>query len=287
MSKNTEKSSEGEMTFFEHIDALRPHLVRGASALFVIMIAAFLGKKYIIDGILMAPKSPDFITNRWLCNISRGLMGNENLCINNIQFNMINTALGGQFNLHMQVSLAVAIVIGIPYFLWEIWRFISPALTSFERHKSRMFVLYVSLCFFTGLLFGYFLIVPLSISFLYNYTASASIVNMIDIKSYLSTVLQVSLACAAVFQLPLLIYFLARMGIVNAAFLRKYRRHAIVLLAILSAIITPPDILSLFLVMVPLYALYEFSIVIAAKVERKKAKEEADDLALMSTRDDG
>jgi len=280
MSDKTEKSSDdGEMTFFEHIDALRPHLLRGALALVVTMVAAFLAKKYIIDMVLMGPKSPDFPTNRLLCRLSRIISGDDSLCINKLQFNMINTALGGQFNLHMQVSLATGLAVAIPYLLWELWRFVMPALTPNERAKSRMFVFYVSLCFFTGLLFGYFMIVPLSINFLYGYTASVDIVNMIDVKSYLSTVLQVSIMCAIIFQLPLLIYFLSRIGLVSVAFLKKYRRHAILILTVLCAIITPPDLFSLMLVVVPLYGLYELSIFLSARVGRKKEKLEKTEVA--------
>jgi len=264
------------MTFFEHIDALRPHLIRVVLALLVMMIAAFVGSKFILDGVLMAPASPDFFTNRILCNISHSLFNSETLCINQLQLNVTNFELGGQFNLNMQVSLVCALVVGIPYFVWEIWRFISPALTEKERGKSRMFVFYVSLCFFVGLAFGYYVIVPLAVNFLASWQASEMIQNMFSIKSYISSVLSVSLACAVVFQLPLLIYFLARIGVITSDFLRKYRRYAIVLLLILSAFITPPDILSLFLVMIPLYSLYELSIVLAARVEKKKAKEEAE-----------
>ena len=172
--------------------------------------------------------------------------------------------------------MVTGVVLAVPYLLWELWRFVAPALTDYERYKSRMFVFYVSLCFFTGLLFGYFLIVPLSINFLAGYQASPDIANMIDVKSYLSMVLTVSVSCAIVFQLPLLIYFLARMGLVTAAFLRKNRRYAIVILTIISAVITPPDVFSLFLVIVPLYSLYEVSILLAARVERAKAREEAE-----------
>lgn len=275
MATNKEKSSDTEMTFFEHVEALRPHLVRGVMALIVIMVAAFVGHTFLIDKVLMGPASPEFITNRWLCQLSHWLMNNDTLCINQVRFNIVNTSLAGQFNLTMTVSLVTAIVVAVPYLLWEIWRFVSPALTGFERHRSRMFVLYVSLCFFIGLCFGYYLIVPLSINFLAGFTASPEITNMIDIRSYLSTVLSVSLACAVVFQLPLLIYFLARMGLITSAFLKKYRRHAIVLLAILSAIITPPDLFSLILVIIPLYGLYEYSIFVATKVEKKKARDEA------------
>ena len=269
MTDKQEKSSDNEMTFFEHIDALRPHLVRGFSALFIIMIVAFVAKKFIIDMVLMGPQSPDFPTNRWLCELSHRLFGDDTLCINHIKLNMVNTALGGQFNLHMQVSMVTGVVLAVPYLLWEIWRFVAPALTSYERYKSRMFVFYVSVCFFCGLLFGYFLIVPLSINFFAGYQASADITNMIDVRSYLTTVLTVSVACAAVFQLPLLIYYLTQMGIVTAAFLRKYRRHAIILLTIVSAVITPPDLFSLVLVILPLYSLYELSIFLARHVERK------------------
>lgn len=279
MAEDMEKSSEGEMTFFEHVEALRPHLVRGVLALLIVMVAAFLGKKFVIDLILMGPQSPDFITNRLLCDISHWLLNDNTLCINQVKFNMVNTSLAGQFNLHMQVALVTAIVVAVPYLLWEIWRFVLPALTPYERRKSRMFVVYVSLCFFIGLCFGYFLIVPLSINFLAGYQASPDITNMIDVRSYLSTVLTVSLACAVVFQLPLLIYFLARMSLITSAFLKRYRRHAIVVLAILSAIITPPDLFSLVLVVIPLYGLYEYSIVVAKGVERRRAQAEAEEMA--------
>lgn len=276
MSDKREKSSDTEMTFFEHIEALRPHLVRGVMALVVVMIAAFIGKKYIIDWVLMGPQSPNFPTNRWLCDLSHWIFGDSRICINQVKINMVNTALAGQFNLHMQVAFATAVAVAVPYLLWELWRFVVPALTPRERQKSRMFVFYVSLCFFSGLAFGYFLIAPLSISFFAGYQASSDITNMIDIRSYLTTVLSVSIACAVVFQLPLLVYFLARMGLITASFLKRYRRHALVLLLVISAIITPPDIFSLFLVVVPLYGLYEFSILLAARVERKMAREEAE-----------
>lgn len=276
MSDTPEKPSGSEMTFFEHIEALRPHLMRASMALLVMIVAAFVGKAFIIDVLLMGPQSADFPTNKFFCYMSHVLTNGDSLCINNLHFNLYNTALGGQFNLHMQVALVSAIAVAVPYLLWEVWRFISPALTPYERRKSRMFVLYGSLCFFAGLSFGYFVIAPLSVNFLSTYQASSEISNIIDIKSYLSTVINVSMACAVVFQLPLLVYFLARMGIVTSAFLRKYRRHAIILLAILSAIITPPDLFSLFLVILPLYGLYEYSIVLADKVEKKKAKDEAE-----------
>ncbi len=273
-----QKSSEStEMTFFEHIEELRPHLMRGVLALLIMMVAAFLGKAFIIDTLLMGPQSPDFPTNRFFCWISHQLIGNDTLCINQLEFNMINTSLAGQFNLHMQVALVSALVVAIPYLLWEIWRFVVPGLTPKERKRSRLFVLYVSICFFVGLCFGYYLIVPLSINFLSSYSASMEIVNMIDVKSYLSTVLTVSIVCAVLFQLPLLVYYATRMGLISSSFLKRYRRHALVLLSVLSAIITPPDLFSLVLVILPLYGLYEFSIWLSQRVEKQEGREEERD----------
>lgn len=285
-SKDTEPS---EMTFFEHLDALRPHLVRGAMAIVIVGLVAFFCKSLIIDTILFGPKSPDFPTNRmlvwagaewaqvaaWL-NDTLGTSFDSDpgaFSIGADRFSVINTSLAGQFNLHMKISLVAGIALAMPYVLWEFWRFVRPALTPQEISGTNWFVLCVSLCFFTGLLFGYFIMVPLSINFFANYQASAEIVNMIDIGDYLSTVIVVSMACAFMFELPLLIYFLTRMGIVSAGFLRRYRRHAFVILLVIAAIITPPDIFSLVLVILPLYGLYELSIKLAARIERKQSRE--------------
>ncbi len=265
-----EKKSSDEMTFFEHIDALRPHLVRGGLSVAVIMVAAFMAKDFIIDTVLFGPRNPGFPTNRFL-NYLGEEWGLEALRVNMVPMNVVNTSMAGQFNLHIKVSLITALALAVPYILWELWQFIRPALRPAERRGSRMFVTYVSLCFFAGLLFGYYIIAPLTVNFLSNYTASEQITNMIDVNSYLSTVVNVSLACGAVFQLPLLVYFLARMGILTSGFMRQYRRHAIMVLAVFSAIITPPDVLSMILVSIPLYLLYEYSIHIAARVERKTA----------------
>ncbi len=262
------------MTFFEHFEALRPHLIRSGIALFFLLIFAFLGKDFVIDTVLFGPQSADFPTNRFLSYLAT-VTGIEALQINQLQLELINTAMAGQFNLHLRISLITAFVLVTPYMLWELWQFVKPALTATERRGSTRFVGYVSLCFFIGLLFGYFVIVPLSINFLSGYTASTRITNLIDIQSYLATVINVSLASAIVFELPLLIYFLARMGIVTSAFLKRYRRHTIVVLAIFSAIITPPDVFSLILVLIPLYALYEYGIRLAAKVERQTARRQA------------
>ena len=288
MAKQRKESSDTEMTFFEHLDDLRPHLVRAVLALVVIAVVAFIFKGFIIDTLLFAPKSPDFPTNRWLCNMGYsladfvawfgGVFGAEwtmdptVLCINEADFNLINNKLVGQFNLHIKVAMVTGLVLAIPYLLWEIWQFVKPALTAKERKGTRMFVLYVSLGFFTGLLFGYFIITPLSLHFFINYMASDNIVNLIDIGSYFSQVIGISLGSAVIFQLPLLIYFLTRIGLITPAFLRKYRRHAVILLACVAAIITPPDVFSMILVVLPLMLLYEVSIFLTKKTARKHQK---------------
>ncbi len=264
-----DKPSAQEMTFLEHLDSLRPHLLRGAAALLVASAAAFLCKGFVVDTLLMGPQSPDFPTNRffaWLSDVA----GAAELKINGSPINIINTSLGGQFGLHLSVSLWAGMSIALPYILWELWRFVSPALTPGERKGSNKAVMYISLCFFTGLAFGYFVIAPVSVDFLAGYVVSDSITNMIDVGSYLYTVLTVSMACGFVFLLPLLVWFLARMGIVTAPMMRRYRRHAIILLAVLSAAITPPDLFSMILVGLPLYLLYEYGIVIAERVGKRR-----------------
>ena len=276
--KHAEQESS-EMTFFEHLDALRPHLVRGALAIVIVGIAAFLCKHLIIDTVLFGPKNADFPTNRMLswigaewAHLAAWLNATFGSAFD--RFQVINTSLAGQFNLHMKISLMAGIALAMPYVLWEFWRFVRPALTPREIAGTRWFVASVSLCFFAGLLFGYFIMAPLSINFFANYQVSPEITNMIDIGDYLSTVILVSMACAFLFELPLLIYFLTRMGLVSAAFLKRYRRHAFVVLLIISAIITPPDIFSLILVVAPLYGLYELSIRLAARIERRRLREE-------------
>lgn len=272
------------MTFYEHLDALRPHLVRSAVALFVFGLAAFLCKEWVVDTLLFGPRSADFPTNRFLewmggewhkaamwfddafgVSLPSSAVGMRDASDN---FRIINTSLSGQFNLHMKISFFAGLALAMPYVLWEFWRFVRPALTPREMKAARHFVFWVSACFFAGLLFGYFVMAPLSISFFANYQVSEHIVNLFDIGNYLSLVLTVLISCALMFELPLLIWFLARMGILSSELLCRYRRHAFVALLIVAAVITPPDVFSLLLVIVPFYGLYEWGIRLARHVER-------------------
>lgn len=259
-----------DMSFFEHLDALRPRLMRSAAALFVFMIAAFMAKDLLM-AIIMGPKSDWFPTNRFFAWLSE-VMNTDVLRINDRPMTLINTVMAGQFNLHLRLAFHTALLFTVPYMLWELWGFVKPALSASELRSSRLFVLYVTLCFFTGVAFGYFLLTPLSINFLANYTVSDDISNMIDIESYMSIVLNMSFVCGFVFLMPVLVGLLSEMGLLTASFMKRYRRHAIVILAVVSAVITPPDAMSMVLVMMPLYGLYELSISIAARGERRHLK---------------
>lgn len=268
----TNQGQDSEMSFGDHLEALRPHLVRSFGVLLLLIIVAFCLKHYLVDIVIFGPTLPSFPTNMWLAKLGESI-GVEELKINSEQIRLINTSLAGQFNLHIKISVVTAIIAAFPYLGWELWRFVKPALTEKELKGCRFFVGWLSLGFFAGVAFGYFIIAPLAINFLSNYSVSGSIENYIDISSYLSTVIDISIACAVVFQLPLMVYFLTRMGIMSSQFMARYRRHAFVALALLSALITPPDIFSMILILIPLYGLYEGSISLASRIEKKMGEE--------------
>jgi len=261
------------MSFFDHLDALRGHLFRAIVAVLVFAVVAFLFKRVIFDLIILAPKDPGFITNSLLCswaekfNISR-------LCINETPLNLINIKIAGQFITHIVISLISGFVIAFPYVVWEIWRFVSPALYKNERKKSRMMLLVTAILFFFGVLLGYFIIVPIAINFLNNYLVSESVSNTINLSSYISTMTSICFASGIIFELPVLSYLLTRIGLLTPSFMKKYRKHAIVAILILSAIITPPDMITQLLIGIPLFLLYEVSILISRLVMKRKAKEE-------------
>ena len=210
----------------------------------------------------MGPKSPDFITNELMYRLAEKT-GSEVLKINQEPVTLINTSMAGQFNMHLLTAFYVALIVAIPYLLFELWLFVRPALTISERRSSTRFILYIVLCMAIGIAFGYFILAPLSVNFLTGYVVSSDISNMIDVSSYISLVANMVLVCAVIFELPVAVHFLSMTGLITAQFMKRYRRHAIVVLAIGAAIITPPDIMSMILVIIPLYLLYELSIKIA------------------------
>jgi sec-independent protein translocase protein TatC len=282
--KNKGKNLEGEMSFFEHLEALRWHLVRSALAILVLAIFAFAFYHELFDGIVMAPGNNHFYTYRKMCEFGEWLhslipwISAESLCVKDFQVKLISTELAGQFNLQLNSAIVIGITIGIPYILWEIWRFIRPALHQKERKAASGFVFYSSLLFALGVTFGYFIVTPLAVKFLATYSVSDSITNMFSIDSYISTVTMLTLASGIAFQLPIIVYILAYIGILTPKFMRKTRRYAVVIILILAAFITPtPDALSMCVVALPLLLLYELSILIAALVEKRKAKKEKEE----------
>ena len=267
---------QGEMSFLEHLEVLRWHLVRAVSSIFIFAIAAFLAKSFIFDTILLGPKSGDFWTYRMLCRLSDKFGLSDLLCITDIPFELINISMAGQFTTHIVVSIICGFIVSFPYIVFEVWRFIKPGLYEGERKYATGMVFYTSVLFMLGVLFGYYIIAPLSVNFLGSYRVSELIVNQIDLNSYFSTIATLVLASGIVFELPMLMYFLTKIGVVTPDSLRQYRKHAVVGVLILAAVITPPDVSSQVLVFFPLMFLYEVSILVSAFVLRKEEKANAD-----------
>lgn len=265
------QKNEHEMTFWEHFEELRWVLVRAVLAVIAGAIIAFIFYRLIFDGVVFAPMSPSFFTNRVLCEIAQKF-NTPMLCINTKPLDIININLAGQFTMHLIVSIYAGLIISFPFIIYQLWRFIKPALSPAERKNSRMAVLSVSLLFFVGILFGYYIIVPLTINFLGTYNISEGVTNTISLDSYIGSLTSVTLASGLVFELPILIIFLTRMGIVTPTFLKKYRKHSLVVIMVVAAIITPPDVISQVLVALPLYILYEVSILLSVRIRRKKVE---------------
>jgi sec-independent protein translocase protein TatC len=278
--KSKGKNLEGEMSFFEHLEALRWHLIRSAIAIVVFAIFAFAYYTEIFDGIVMAPTHKDFFTYRMMCHFGEWLhslinaISADGFCVTkDIKVNLLNTEVAGQFTLQINSAIVIGITLGVPYILWEIWKFVKPALHNKEKRSASGFVFYSSMLFLVGVLFGYYVVTPLAVKFLVGYTVSNSIVNMFSIDSYVSIVTMLTLASGLAFQLPIVVYILARLGVLTPQFMRRTRRYAIVIILIIAAIITPtPDALTMCVVACPLLLLYEVSIVVAAVVQRNKIK---------------
>jgi len=266
------KTTEGEMSFLEHLEVMRWHLLRSIAAIVILALVAFVFKEIVFDKIILAPKEPPFPTNRWLCQLGE-ILGLERICINQNPFTLQTVKMAEQFSMHIIVSLVAGMVIAFPYIFWEFWRFIIPALYDKERNTARGAVFFTSLLFILGVLFGYYIISPLSVNFLGNYKVSESVISAPTLRSYVQTITSVVLAAGLVFQLPILVYFLSKVGLVTPDFLKRYRRHSLVVIVTLSAIITPPDVFSQVLVALPLMVLYEIGIAISRRIMKQQDAE--------------
>ncbi|GAB3227561.1 twin-arginine translocase subunit TatC [Algoriphagus aestuariicola] len=275
LDQHQDEEEEG-MSFLDHLEALRFHLLRSIAAILVLSVIAFLAKSIVFGEIILGPSKVDFFTYRMLCKLGN-LMGISALCIDELPFTIQSRQMTGQFTMHMTSSIVVGFIAAFPYVFWEVWRFISPGLYDKEKNAARGAVAFVSLLFLLGAAFGYYVLSPLSINFLANYQLDPSILNEFDITSYVTTLTMLVLASAIMFQLPVVVYFLSMSGLVTSKMLKDYRRHSVVVILVLSAIITPPDVISQLLIAMPILVLYEVGIGIAKRLEKKRAVKRAEE----------
>lgn len=277
-SPKIEEGEQSEMSFLDHLEELRWHLVRSVIAIAFGGIFVFVYVKEIVDNIIIAPFSPDFPTNKYLVLINPSLHF-EKLDVTNPRFIAISPY--EQFLLAFTIAMFGGIVLVFPYLVWEIWRFIKPGLHDKEKNKLRGNVLVISFLFFIGLLFSYYVVAPFSVAFLSTFSLSDYAQNQWKIGEVVSLIIQLVLGGAVFFELPIVVYYLTKLGVVTPQFLRTYYRHAIVVLLIIAAIITPPDVISQILIFLPLLLLYQVSIWVSAVVVRNREKEEQAELKKM------
>lgn len=260
-----------DMSFIDHLEELRWHLMRSILAIGVITVAAFLLKGWVFDTLIFGPCKENFFTYRAFCQFAHQFNLGDALCFKPAKFTLINTEMSGQFTMHLQVAAVVGFIVAFPYVFWELWKFVEPGLQDDEKKYTKGIVVASSLLFFAGVCFGYYIITPFSINFLAGYYVSDTVANTISITSYIGTLTSIILAAGIMFELPMLVFFLAKMGLIYADWMRQYRRHAFVVILFIAAIITPPDVWSQVLVTIPVYMLYEAGVWVAAAVEKRDA----------------
>lgn len=261
-----------EMSFLDHLEDLRWHLLRSVIAILLAGVAAFVAKDFVFDVLLFGPKNNDFLTYRLLCQLSNFLGFDDSFCISELPFRIQSRTMAGQFSAHVWTSITLGFVIAFPYVIYQFWKFISPGLYTYERKTASGFIGVSSLLFFMGVLFGYYVVTPLSVRFLGTYTVSSEVFNDFDLSSYTALIRASVLASGLIFELPILIYFLTKVGLVTPELMRKYRKISLVLVMFLSAVITPPDVASQIIVAIPVLILYELSIFISKRVIKSMKK---------------
>lgn len=275
--KKREKEQAGEMTFIDHLEQLRWHLIRSVIAVVVGAVVVLIYANQIVDDILMAPTRANFISSKWLCSLGHKINIGDTLCFPPVNASFLENTMTGQFISYFTLGFIGGFIIAFPYIFWEFWKFVKPALSPKELKKTRGIIIWVSLLFFTGVAFGYFILTPFMVNFYFNFKLSPQIVIMPSFSDYLENLIYTTVGIGVLFQMPLLVMVLARIGILTAKFLRKYRRHAFVIIVIAAAIITPStDPFSLTIVTIPLYLLFEASIIVASRINKSQEKEKAE-----------
>lgn len=267
-----EKKNLNEMSFLDHLEELRWLLVRSTIAILIMATITFFFSDYIFDVIIFGPTNPNFVTYRFFCDLSHQLGFAESICVTDMPFIIQNTDMEGQVTMLVWTCITAGFILAFPYILWELWKFISPALYQTEKKHAKLFIFVSSLLFFMGVLFGYFVIVPMSVNFFATFKVSEVIKNEFNIQSYVGMIKTSVIACGLFFELPIIIYFLTKLGLVTASFLRKYRKYAVVIVLIVAAIVTPPDVVSQVIVSIPMLLIYEASIIISAIVIKNQNK---------------
>jgi sec-independent protein translocase protein TatC len=277
--KKRDKAPKGEMSFIDHLEDLRWHLIRSVIAVVIGAVVVLIFTKDIVDGVLMAPTRANFISSRWLCSLGHSIGIGNTLCFPAVDAKFLENTMTGQFISYFTMGFIGGFVIAFPYIFWEFWRFVKPALSEKELKKTRGIIFWVSFLFFLGVAFGYFILTPFMVNFYFNFKLSEQIVIMPSFSDYLENLIYTTVGIGVLFQMPLLVMLLARIGILRASFLRKYRRHAIVIIVIAAAIITPStDPFSLTIVTIPLYILFEASVALASRINKDQDKQrEAED----------
>ena len=273
--KNNEERAE--MSFIEHLEVLRGHLFRSALAIAAGAIVFIVYNTFFVREVLMGPTHADFPTYKWLCKLGHAIGLGDNMCMKDIGLKMQSTSVSGQFSMYFTLIFVGGIIVAFPYIFWEFWRFIKPALTKKELSKTRGVIFWVSFLFFLGITFGYFIIAPYTVNFFANFQLDDNIENRWTITSYIDTLVPLILGTGLAFQLPLVMFFLAKVGLMSPDFLRRNRKYAIVIILILAGVITPPDVISQVICTIPLMLLYEISIWLTARVEKEKALEEKEE----------
>ncbi len=259
--------NQEQMTFIGHLEELRWRLVKASIAIIVFGIVIFIFREWIVDTIFLRLSKGDFPSFKWACD-------NFNVCFNDVEVDFQNTSLAGQFGTSIKMALIGGIITAFPFIFWQLWGFIKPGLKKNELKSVRGITWFVSILFFIGILFGYYVIAPLTVNFLGNFDLTGKIKNILIIGDFISTIVSTILLTGVLFLLPVLIMIFSKIGLITADFLKKYRKHAFVVVLILAAIITPPDVFTQIVVTIPIMILYEFGIFIAKRIEKKKRLEE-------------
>ncbi len=271
---------KAEMTFIDHLEELRQHIIRSVIAILLMAIVIFIYRDWVFDNVITGPINPDFISYRLLCDFSHWAHMGDALCMPAVTINMQTTTFGGQFLSSISLALIGGILIAFPYIFWEFWRFIKPALKDKELKNTRFIIFWVSFFFFTGAAFGYFLLGPFTFNFLGSFTLGTKGVleTRPTLTDYLDNLTNLILGCGIAFELPVLAYILTKIGLITPVYLRKIRKYAVVVILLAAAVITPsPDWMSQLIVFLPLFALYELSILVAARVTKQRVKEDEEE----------